>query len=862
MHRSGRLLRSDRTLERLAGNLPHFTSSFVGRGDEIGELTRLLAGARLLTLTGVGGSGKTRLAREVAAALEGHFPEGTWWVELAPLNDGGLVPRAAAQALGVREQTGFPLTSTLAGHLLGRRALLILDNCEHVIAAAAELADRLLRTCPEVRILATSREALTLPGEVTFPVLPLALPDLRRLPAPSVLAGFAAIRLFIERAGAVSPGFALTSENAGTVALLCHRLDGLPLAIELAASRLRAMPLDEVTRRLDDRLGLLAGAARGTLPRQQTLRATIVWSYDLLTEPERTLFRRLSVFAGGWTLDAAEAVCGGTHQRETTDLLEQLVAKSLVLFDPAAGRYRFLETVREYALERLVELGEADRIRHRHRDYFLALAQRAQPQLRGADQHVWLGRLGAEHENLRAALEWCALTGDEAALLRLAAALWRFWNVLGYWSEGQQWLDRAVEAGPEPDSAAYAAAAFGAGVLAWYRYNHARAAALLEASHAQAVRLGDRRLEADVLRQQALVAASLGAHARARTLAGESLRRFEELGDKWGMAAAARVLMFHNSGSIRYASDRLDLALARRLAERSLALARELNDRRGIGFSQFGLVAVAREEGDWNTMGERAREGLAVLQEIGDRYGIQAALADLATVSRQTGDLLRAQELADESLAVAQEIGDSMAIASVKHLQGLIALDMGDPAAAEALIREALLGAHTAKNISVFASALQGLAQVAAVRKRWKRAALLLAGAEAARRDAGIVTFQPERTELNRLLQVVQAALGPAVFGATQQKAAAMPRQEMVGSALTDAGPVRGHEAAHPKAPLTEREQEVAVLVARGHANREIASALFISERTVESHIQHILNKLGARSRAQIAAWVVARSLV
>src|SRR5579884_2251548 len=393
-------------------NLPVPSTSFIGREGQIDEVTRLLAAARLLTLTGAGGCGKTRLALRVGMDVLPVYPDGVWLVELAALADPALVAQAAARAVNVKKAPGRPVIDSLIDHLRAKTSLLILDNCEHVIEAAARVAEALLRACPGLRILATSREPLRTAGEVTWLVPSLSLPPRSRLVASDLdrMMGSEAVRLFADRAQAARPGFALSPADGPALQEICLRLDGIPLAIELAAARVRVFSLDQIAARLDDRFRLLTAGPRTVLPRQQTLRATVDWSYALLAEPERSLLRRLSVFAVGWTLEAAEAVAAGDgiQPYAVLDLLAQLVDKSLVLTEEQRGavRYRLLETIRQYAHDRLQEAGEVERTRDRHLAYFLALAEEAEPKLRGVEYQRFLDRLEEEHDNLRIALEW------------------------------------------------------------------------------------------------------------------------------------------------------------------------------------------------------------------------------------------------------------------------------------------------------------------------------------------------------------------------------------------------------------------------------------------------------------------------
>ena len=456
-----------------SNNLPAQLTSFIGRQREMAEVRRLLGETRLMTLTGAGGAGKTRLALEAAAGLRPDFTDGIWWVELASLYDPALVPQAVGAALGLRDQASRPMLDQLGDHLRARRLLLVLDNCEHLIAACAITANTLLRVAPTLRILVTSREPLEIAGEITYRVPSLETPDPAHLPPFASLARFEAVRLFADRAAAVLPGFVLTEANGSAVAEICCGLDGIPLAIELAAARMRTLSVEELRVRLRDRFRVLTGGSRVALPRHRTLRATIDWSYGLLSEPERVLLRRLAVFTGGWTLEAAEAVCSGdgVPEGEVLDLLAHLVDKSLVILEwPSdVGRYRLLETVRQYGLELLEERGETLIWRQRHASFFLAVAEEAEPKLFGPEQDAWFARLEAEHGNLRAALEWLAQQDEALQGLRLAGALWRFWEVRGHLAEARTWLSEMLRrAGPNADAAARAKALMGAGGSAYY----------------------------------------------------------------------------------------------------------------------------------------------------------------------------------------------------------------------------------------------------------------------------------------------------------------------------------------------------------------------------------------------------------
>lgn len=548
------------------------------------EIARLLASTRLLTLTGAGGSGKTRLALRLAAGVLGGYPDGVWFVDLASVTDGALVPNSVALALDAPEQPTQPLADTLAEYLRTKTLLLVLDNCEHLGDACQMLANRLLRDSPGLRILATSREVLGVDGEATYRVPPLRVPEVHEAPPVTDLPQYDAVRLFTERAALNQAGFALTSDNAAAILQICQRLDGMPLAIEFAAARVVVLSVEQIAARLDDRFRLLTARSKKTLPRHQTLRATLDWSHDLLTEHERTLFRRLSVFTGGFTLEAAEQVCAaaGIVGADVLNLVGRLVDKSLVIVDERDrhARYRLLESVRQYGRERLDESGEAEIIQRQHRNWYLDLAERATTKLRGPDQDVWLSRLEIEHDNLRAALGWSKAVREADAVLRLAGALTWFWFMSEHWSEGRQWVEDALAAGGAAapplvfraqwgvilfslaqgdlnrareltedlganpklvhDTECSILAYIGRGILAPEIGEPDRAVALLEEAVARAQELGDRWLLAFALTQLSANVRKQGHYARAADLCAESARLFEQLGDRWRVSVAFR----------------------------------------------------------------------------------------------------------------------------------------------------------------------------------------------------------------------------------------------------------------------------------------------------------------------------------
>ena len=588
-------------------NLPLELSSFVGRAREMAEVRRLLAANRLLTLTGPGGSGKTRLALATAADMSGRFGEGVWLVELAPLSNPEDVGQTFASVLGVQEEPGRPLTETLADEVRSQEMLLVLDNCEHLVEAAASLASVLLGRCPNLRVLATSREALGVTGETLFAVSPLSLPDPHLLPAADALADYEAARLFVERARAIRPGFKITDRIAVAIAQICYRLDGMPLAIELAAARAKVLSVEQISGRLEKALGLLSSGGRTEMAHHRTLRATMDWSHELLPEEERVLLRRLSVFAGGFTLNGAEAVCAGEvlALEEVLEFLSQLVDKSLVMVEEREGevRYRLLETVRQYGMEKLEGSGEAEMVLERHARYFLALAEEAESELMGTHQEAWLGRLEAEHDNLRAVLARALENGEADLGLRVAGVLGGFWLVRGRLSEGRRWLEAALQGGVVAPELARTRALLLVGLIAREQGDHERSVELIEEALALARKLGDKATAASALLNLGWAALLRDELRMAGVLTQESLTLQREMNNQGGVARALTVLGL-------LASARGDHKRAMALHEEGLGLSREAREAGGIVVSLMQGAIASLGRGDHRRAGELCEEGL------------------------------------------------------------------------------------------------------------------------------------------------------------------------------------------------------------------------------------------------------------
>lgn len=660
-------------------NLPLALTSFVGRERELAEIKKQLATTKLFTLTGAGGSGKTRLALEVAAAvlLARGFPDGVWRVGLEGITDGTLVLQAVASVLGVREQGGKPLETVLIQHLRPKQLLLILDNCEHVTLASQRLVNTLLSACPNLHILATSREPLGIAGELTLPLPALSVPPARRSVrsetlSASALMQFDAVRLFVERAVQSLPTFTLNSKNAPAVLDICRRLDGIPLAIELAAARVHVLSPEQIAVRLDKALELLTRPSRATLARHRTLRATLDWSYGLLSEQEQMLLRRLSVFSGGFTLEAAEAIVSDNspsadppgdeislRRAEVLDLLSNLVDKSLIvtrleeLQNENAG-YRLLETVRQYAREKLAESGELDTLRRKHARFFLKMAEAAEPKMLGPEQAYWSSQLEQEHVNLRAALEWASEGDDYEFGLRLAGALWRFWIGRAHYNEGRGWLSRFLEREGKTVHKLYRAKALlGASALALPQADYDTARAFAEESLRLYSELGNRRGTGLCLFALAILEAERGDELGADALLEASLKLWRELGDARGIATA----LYNLGERARY---RKHYRRAAQLYEECLEIYRQTQDRGGVALAQQNLGLVAQHEGDWTRAARLLRDSIKLWQELGGKGPISLCLDGFASVAVAQDNFELAACLLGAAEAIRDEIGMSL----------------------------------------------------------------------------------------------------------------------------------------------------------------------------------------------------------
>jgi predicted ATPase/class 3 adenylate cyclase len=685
-----------KSMSVLPNNLPVQLTSFIGRQDEIRAVRQLLRKERLVTLVGAGGSGKTRLALQAAADLLEDFRDGVWFVDLAALSDPAFVPQTVADVLNLKEQSGRTIQNVLTEYLLAHQVLLILDNCEHLVEACARLAESLLRHCPQVSILATSREALGLAGEHLLKVPALSLPEREALQGKPVenlalLQGSEAVQLFEQRAAAVQPDFRLTESNALKVAQICQRLDGIPLAIELAAARARMLDLEQILKRLDDRFRLLTGGSRTALPRQQTLQALVEWSYDLLSEPEKVLFRRLSIFLGGASMEAAEQICPGEGiaRSDILDQLARLVDKSLLLADLAetSTRYRMLEIIRQYAGEKLLQSGEEATLRGRHLDFFFALVKTNQRELQGPEISAAMQRLDTEKDNLYAALEWAIQTaGDNAKTAQeMSAGLWMYWLGRGRLSEGRQRLKKALECSQEPTSGRALALA-SLGIMIWNQGEITEARQYLDDSLTilRGVEPADLQGLAHATHIRGHLYLDLGDYAASNQDFQESLKRYQQLGDLYWEATL---------------------------------------------ISDLGMVAYHR--GDYRSARDYQEQSLVIHQKYGNIEVIAQTLHRIGELARLEGDYARAEECYETCLQTYQKIGMKLEIASNLHKLGFIAQYHGDPRKAHARFQESLAIQCEVGNKQGIAECLAGLAGLAAIQKQPERALRLFATSQA-----------------------------------------------------------------------------------------------------------------------------------
>jgi predicted ATPase/class 3 adenylate cyclase/DNA-binding CsgD family transcriptional regulator len=863
-----------RTIDNLPNNLPTQLTSFVGRERELADVKRLLQSTRLLTLIGPGGTGKTRLSIQAASEMLDQYPDGVWFVELAPILDPLLVPRATAIAIGLRDEPHRPAIDLLCDYLREKKILIVVDNCEHLIDACAGMAERILRAALDMRILASSREALGIGGEVTYRVPSLGLPDLSHLPPVESLSQFEAVRLFIDRATAAVPTFTVTNTNAPSLAQVCFRLDGIPLAIELAAAKIRVLSLEQIAARLDDRLRLLTSGSRTALERHQTLRAAIDWSYNLLSPAEQVLFQRLSVFVGGWRLEAAESVCegGSVRSEEVLDLLEQLIHKSLVNKEEEQGesRYQMLETIRQYANEKLIQAGEEHDIRDRHLHYFLNLSEQIEPGLVSPQQKEWFARTENERNNLRVALGHAIGTDVEAGLY-ISGRLEHFWRSFDA-REGMRWLAEFLQKSESKE------------------YPHARAKALYtqgrilfgdfekyyeaEAATDEALALfravGDPYGEVDSLVSLGWIFGTIADAAKRAEVLKQALTLARTLGDIRRQAYALYVMGW----------DHRDYTLAFARWEQSIKLYRQIGHWAGLAnaLSDMGYFLLVDNQID--KAEEHLDEANLLFQQLNIR-GRSQLLNAYGEIALRRGDFERALDYFQESARISNEIGSRINYLWSKGHCGFAELRAG------AITEAYKIFAETAQEFQKDGSRIgvvymmEGMSSFYITIGKAEPAARLIGWADRTRQEISDPRPKLEQADIDKVIAACIAKMGEAAFSGAHEEGKKLSLDEAVELALKtvekideitlpsgaepEIRPERlpsQREAEKQKyGGLTAREREVAVQIAQGKSNQAIAAELFVGLKTVEAHVTRILSKLGFSSRAQIAGWAVAKGL-
>jgi predicted ATPase/DNA-binding CsgD family transcriptional regulator len=798
--------------------LPVPPNRLVGREQELAALIRLLGDdhTRLITLTGPGGVGKTHLALDLAAEVASRFPDGVVFVALASIADPALVLPTIAKALGLRESPDQALIEVLANALMDRDALVVLDNLEQVMEAGPDIGV-LVGATKRPTFLATSRSPLHLRVEREYPVPPLSLPSPEGAVTADALADNAAVALFVERSQAVRPSFTLTDVNAPVVAEVSRRLDGLPLAIELAAAMTRVLSPQSLLDRMEHRLGLLAFGPTDLPDRHRTLRDTIAWSHDLLSAEEQRVFRRMAVLPGGASLEAIGAVSEITGQASLLSLVTSLVSKSLVVRmdeadSPTSGtdepRFRMLSTIQEYAVEQLELSGEADSVRERHLHWLLQFAEAAEPQLVGPDQVHWFARLDAEHDNIRAALTWAQDHSHEQGM-RLASMLWRYWATRGLLTEGHTWLCKFLDS-PAPAGERIRAKAFSS--------------------------LGNLSLD-------------LGDYVAASEAYQQSLEAFESLGDTKGIAAA-----LNGQGLVDWY--RGDYASARRHHERSLELRRQIDDRHGQANSLTNLGNAVKDAEYPHAARDLHQQALAIRQSLGDRVGVGYSYLNLGDIARRLGDTGEALAMFGKCLDAFQEVGDTLGVGYALQGLGLVEMLAGNAREAATRFGEALnirLGLGDRRGI---VESIEGIASAAASLGQLPVAAELFGSAEALRQQIGAPLPEPDRLVYGPVIESIRQTLPEMIFSSKWQRGAEMVLTDATSLAMTALNDIASTPV-HQAGVLSEREMEVLQLVAGGLTNAQVADQLFLSRRTVDAHLRRIYDKLDLSTRAEAIRFAI-----
>jgi predicted ATPase/class 3 adenylate cyclase len=747
-----------KTLDLFPNNLPVQLTSFVGRESEIAELKQVMKKHRLVTLTGTGGTGKTRLSLQVAVDLIERFDHGVWFIELAPLTDPDLIAQTILSIIGIQEHQGRVPLEILKDYFHDKKSLIVLDNCEHLVVGCAGIVNTLLNNAPNLKILASSREALGIKGEQIYTVPSLSMPDLYHLPVFEQLSQYEAVQLFIDRASLVSPYFDIDEENAALIARICTRLDGIPLAIELAAARVKMMSVEQISARLDDRFRLLTGGARTALPRQQTLRALVDWSYDQLLENERLLLCYLSVFAGSWNLEAAEEVCGGNdiETYDVLDLLTQLVNKSLVVVYESSHsgetRYRMLETIRQYTREKLLESGGGEMVRKRHLAFFVRLAEKAEPELYSSNQLTWLNRLDDEFDNLRTALDWALATDIESGL-RIASIPWRFWEPRGHLQELEVWLREFLDQYKTIDRL-HALALVVFAILFFRQGDFTASIEKAKLSLQMARTISDKQLEAFSLALLGVIIQLQGNVGEGIPLLKQALASYRVLGDKIGQANTLEWLSYDHTN--------LERAIA--FAKESLDIHRELDNLIGIADVLCILARLSIWIGDTSSAAPWLEEALSIARQLGIRETELAIIISFGLLAHWEGNYPKAIEQFEEAISLSEKIGDRYSKLWIHIRMAHTYLQKADTQHARVLFNASLENKHLEDFPIALVYAIEGLACLNVDMGQFKRAACLFAWTDAMREQIGDHRPPIEQASVDRELEIIHSQINDIDF--------------------------------------------------------------------------------------------------
>jgi len=744
-----------KTLDARPNNLPVQLTSFIGREKEIADVKSLLNKTRLLTLLGPGGTGKTRLSLQTGADLIDDFANGVWITELASLLDPFLLPNVIAETLGISEQPGKSMENVLIEYLSDKEILLIIDNCEHLIDACAALAEKLLQYSPKLKIIATSRESLRCDGEITHKVLSLDHPDLMKKVTPIQLVQYEAVRLFIERALAVNPNFRVTNDNAPALAQICYQLDGIPLAIELAAVRIKVLPLEKICEKLEDRFKLLTGGKRTALPRQQTLKALIDWSYDLLSENEKILWRRLSVFAGGWSLEDAEEICPDdlTGREDIFEFTNGLLEKSIILFDESNDRYKMLQTIKQYGEEKLKDADETKKFKTNHLNYYLNLCESAIPELSGPNAKSWLNRFEFEYANIQTALNWSFNDKHGNEGHRLAGSLSKLWDLRGYLSEAQNWFEKLLQITEGVPELLIANSKRYAGMFATQQGKNDTALRLISESLEIYRKNGDQNGISNCLNILGMIELDLGRLESSKIYLTESLEIRKNLGNKIALASGLNSL-----GLVLLAEGKI--ADAEKYFSESLDIAKEIKDDMYIGIGLNNLGQIYATSGDYEKAKTFFEEGMQIDRDLGNKNGLSFSLANLGVLAYVNKDFTGSKKYLTEGLTISREIGNRLGELYALSSFAQVFLAEGDIKTAENYFEECLMMQKENSDVKISSMCLAGIAEIKLMNGYFETAAILTGAIQERLESTGTFIEDETKYKIEEIIKSVKDNIG------------------------------------------------------------------------------------------------------